>query len=132
MPVVSEPDEEIRVTKKQRTEPLNFTLLCPDIEEEENDPAANFKETIIEELKRYRSIKCINTDERSCPLQFYKIHQHILPNLSSISELVFCTTASSVPSECVFSGAGRLIDKSRSRLRPELAEDLLFLNRNQI
>jgi len=65
-------------------------------------------------------------------LKFHEIHQHILPNLSSISELVFCTTASSVPSECVFSGAGRLIDKSRSRLRPELAEDLLFLNRNQI
>ncbi len=72
MPVVSEPDEEIRVTKKQKTEPLNFTLLCPDIEEEENDPAANFKETIIEELKRYRSINALIQTRGHVPCNFTK------------------------------------------------------------
>jgi len=31
------------------------------------------------------------------------------------------------PSECMFSKAGELISKKRSRLNPELAEDMLML-----
>jgi len=52
-----------------------------------------------------------------------------MPNLSKIDSFVFCTTASSVPSECVFSTAGELINPKRTRLDPVLAEDLLFLNK---
>ena len=70
--------------------------------------------------------------DSSCPLEFYELNQSIFPSLSRIAQLVFCTTASSVPSECVFSAAGQLINKKRTRLNPALAEDLLFLNRNDL
>ncbi len=70
------------------------------------------------------------TIDKSCPLQFYQTYENILPNLSEIAKLVFCTTASSVPSECTFSQAGLLINKKRSRLSPAIAEDLLFLKIN--
>ena len=68
--------------------------------------------------------KVVTTDS-SCPLKFYQLNQHLFPNLSKIIELVFCTTASSVPSECTFSAAGQLINKKRRRLNPALAEDLI-------
>ena len=77
----------------------------------------------MDELKRYRRFKVVTTDS-FCPLLFYKSNQQAFPNLSKIAELVFCTTASSVPSECTFSAAGHLINKKRTRLYPTLAEDL--------
>jgi hypothetical protein len=51
--------------------------------------------------------------------------------MANIAKRLFCITASSVPSECVFSKAGQLITKKRSRLQPELAEDLLILSLNK-
>jgi len=109
---------------------LNFTLLCPEeIIDDEEDDADIQNEVIINELKRFRKFRVVTTDS-SCPLSFYKSNEFIFPNLSKIAELVFCTTASSVPSECTFSAAGELINKKRTRLYPALAEDLLFLNRN--
>ena len=50
--------------------------------------------------------------------------------MSKMISFFLCTPATSVPSECIFSAAGILIDKKRNRLNPEKAEHLLFLNRN--
>ena len=66
----------------------------------------------------------------SNPILFYKDHQSSLPILSRMISF-FCTPASSVPSECMFSGGGTLISKKRTRLNPDKAEDLLFLDKNQ-
>jgi hypothetical protein len=49
--------------------------------------------------------------------------------MRKISKMLFCVTASSVPSECMFSKAEDL--KKRSRLNPELAEDMLILASNK-
>ena len=65
--------------------------------------------------------------EFSCPLNFYKINENIIPNMAKIAKMVFCITASSVPSECRFSTAGDLISQKRSRLHPECAQDLFGL-----
>jgi hypothetical protein len=51
--------------------------------------------------------------------------------MGKIAKMLFCVTASSVPSECMFSKAGELISKKRSRLNPELAEDMLMLASNK-
>jgi hypothetical protein len=107
----------------------SFTLLCsedPDINEVINDSRDSI---IIDELKRYKSMH-IEVSENLCPLLFYQNHIHDLPNLSKIAEMIFCTTASSVPSECVFSTAGEIIRKKRTRLRPKLTEELIILNKN--
>ena len=50
--------------------------------------------------------------------------------MCKIAEMVFCPTASSVPLECMFSSAGKLLRKERTRIQPELAEDLLMLHLN--
>lgn len=105
----------------------SFSLMCSEIiieEETETDT-----QIVIDELKKYRGIK-LQLNDKSCPILFYKQFQHILPQLSEIASIVFCTTASSVPSECVFSSGGLLINKLRSRLSPAMAEDLLFLKLN--
>ena len=87
-------------------------------------------EIILAELKLYSTLKG-SLNEHSCPLLFYKINEHQLPNMAKISKMLFCITASSVPSECMFSKSGELISKKRTRLNPVLAEELLILGLNK-
>jgi len=87
-------------------------------------------EIILAELKLYSTLKG-SLNEHSCPLLFYKINEHQLPNIAIISKMLFCITASSVPSECLFSKSGELISKKRTRLNPVLAEELLILGLNK-
>ena len=84
----------------------------------------------MNEIKHYRTIR-VDLNEDSCPLKFYKMYQLVLPYMSRIASMVFCVTASSVPSECVFSAAGQLLNVKRTRLHPDLAEELLMLNINK-
>ena len=51
--------------------------------------------------------------------------------MGKIAYMLFCITASSVSSACMFSKEGELISKKRSRLNPELAEDMLMLASNK-
>jgi len=70
---------------------------------------------ILAELKLYSTLKG-SLDEHSCPLLFYKINEHQLPNMAKISKMLFCITASS---------------NKRTRLNPALAEELLILGLNK-
>lgn len=110
----------------------NFTLLCQESQDEEAEAEDTRLDIILDELKRYRKLKHLERSDESCPLKFYETQKFVLPHLTRIASLVFCTTASSVPSECVFSTAGELINKKRTRLQPALAEDLLFLHKNNL
>jgi hypothetical protein len=107
----------------------NLTLLCEE-EETEEPLELSINDVIINELSIYLTLKGFVT-EHSCPIQFYKLNVHQLPNMARISKMLFCLTASSVTSECVFSTAGELISKKRTRLRPALAEELLMLSKNK-
>ena len=98
---------------------------------DDSDDEDDRQNEFLDELKRFRKFKVLSTDS-SCPLAFYKLNQNLFPILSKLAGFIFCTTASSVPSECVFSTAGQLINKKRTRLSPILAEDLLFLNKNDL
>lgn len=113
-------------TKKRK----NFTLLCEE-HDDEPEPELTSNEIIIRELRLYTSLSTRGITEYSCPLQFYKSNLQQLPNMARIAKMLFCITASSVPSECLFSKSGELITKKRSRLNPELAEDLLILRMNK-
>jgi hypothetical protein len=87
-------------------------------------------EIILAELKLYSTLKG-SLNEHSCPLIFYKINEHQLPNMAKISKMLFCIIASSVPSECLFRKSGELISKKRTRLNLVLAEELLILGLNK-
>lgn len=52
------------------------------------------------------------------------------PLMSNMAFLYLCVQASSTPSERVFSTAGDTICAERSRIQPEKADMLIFLNKN--
>jgi len=96
----------------------------------ESEPLQTGADIIVTEMRNYNSLKCHIT-EYSCPLEFYKLNLMHLPNMARIAKMLFCVTASSVPSECTFSKSGQIITPKRSRLIPELAEELLILSLNK-
>jgi len=51
--------------------------------------------------------------------------------LKLVANKFFCIQASSCESERVFSKAGQTISDRRTRLKPEVVDQLLFLNRNR-
>jgi len=51
--------------------------------------------------------------------------------LKMVAKKCFCIQASSCVSERVFSKAGQTISDRRTRLKPEVVDQLLFLNRNR-
>jgi hypothetical protein len=53
-----------------------------------------------------------------------------LPLLTNIATSYLCAQASSTPRERVFSTAGNTISQERSRLLPEKANMLIFLQKN--
>jgi hypothetical protein len=63
-------------------------------------------------------------------LDWWKHHQFSYPGTATVARQFLAIPATSVASERLFSATGRLISKLRSRLLPETAEMLVFLNRN--
>lgn len=62
------------------------------------------------------------------PLKWWKHHQDIYPNLSRMAKDHLCITATSVPSERLFSAAGDIITSRRNKLHPEVVEATLCLD----
>ncbi|CAH1113945.1 unnamed protein product [Psylliodes chrysocephalus] len=60
------------------------------------------------------------------PIKFWNSQMFV--NLRKITVRYFCITATSVPSERLFSEAGQILTEDRSRLTPERFDRLLFLN----
>ena len=50
-------------------------------------------------------------------LEFFKIFQKELPTLAQVVKIIFSVTATSVPSESLFSDAGQIQSDARNRLR---------------
>ena len=106
-------------------------MIYPDDEEVIGDIClTESSEIITKEIQCYLATKTKVKDD-SCPLNFYKSNELLLSNLTNIAKMLFSTTASSVPSECLFSSGGELVTKKRTRIQPECAEDLLFLKTNK-
>ena len=106
--------------------------MCDESEDDEEVIAGDLNsDKMIEiELSKYRSMKWPRRED-SCPLQFYKSNKLILPELSRISKLVFCSTATSVKSECTFSDSGLLISQKRTRLLAGKVEGIIMIKRNR-
>ncbi|XP_065152040.1 zinc finger BED domain-containing protein 4-like [Paramisgurnus dabryanus] len=64
------------------------------------------------------------------PLTYWKERAVIFPHLYVLAKKYLCMPATSVPCERIFSKAGEIICKKRSRLSPSTAEKLIFLNKN--
>ena len=64
------------------------------------------------------------------PLFWWKNNEKKFPILSKLSKEYFGISATSVPSERLFSDVGNVITNKRSSLKPEKVEKLIFLKRN--
>lgn len=60
----------------------------------------------------------------------YWKNQHAFPRLRQLARKYLCVPPSTVESERLFSTAGLVVDKKRSRLDPERVRMLVFLNKN--
>jgi hypothetical protein len=81
-----------------------------------------------EEVKTYLAED--NIDEDADHLQYWRLKSTTYPALSTLARKYLCVPASSVYSERLFSEYGNLYEKKRSRIRPDCAEQVLFLHHN--
>ncbi|KAM4549130.1 E3 SUMO-protein ligase ZBED1-like [Odontesthes bonariensis] len=66
----------------------------------------------------------------SNPLEWWRANHPRFPRLASLAERYLCIPGTSVPSERVFSAAGLVVNRLRTRLTPEHVDMLVFLNKN--
>ena len=69
-----------------------------------------------------------NEDESA--LDWWRCNAVTFPKCAHIARKYLAIPATSAQSECLFSATGRLISKTRSRLLPENADCVIFLNKN--
>ncbi|CAF4227437.1 unnamed protein product, partial [Rotaria sordida] len=80
------------------------------------------------ELLMYENEREIHRNEN--PLEWWNANKIKFPILSKLAFKYLCITGTSAPSERMFSAIGHLTSDRRSRLTPENADILLFLNKN--
>ncbi|CAL1528105.1 unnamed protein product, partial [Lymnaea stagnalis] len=89
------------------------------------------KEIIKGEFTKYTSSALeAKTKPPEDPCIWWLQNAPIYPTMALVARKVLASPASSVYSERMFSTAGNIVSDLRSRLDPDLAEKLLFLNKN--
>ena len=82
------------------------------------------------EFTRYLNATETVDDCGGSSLAWWRKNATVFPRCAKLARRYLAIPASSVQSERLFSATGRLISKTRSRLLPERAECLIFLNKN--
>ena len=85
--------------------------------------------TVDDEMERYQREPAISPADD--PAEWWETHQGRYKNLSRLAQKYLCIPATSVPAERVFSAAGLIVNRLRTRLTPEHVDMLLFLNKNR-
>ena len=94
----------------------------------ENGSASEVAKT---ELQRYELEEPLGLENKQ-PLLWWKECELLYKYLSLLSKKFLCITATSVPSERLFSSAGNLIAEKRSRLMSDNINKLIFLYENKM
>ena len=84
--------------------------------------------SVDDEMKRYLQEDAISPGQE--PGLWWELHEKRYKRLSRLARVYLCVPATSVPAERVFSTAGLVLNRLRSRLTPEHVDMLLFLNKN--
>lgn len=95
---------------------------------QQQNAAPTIREKVKNEVSVYRGLPLIPNSED--PILWWWSKKDTLPFLLQLSNTYLCVQASSTPLERVFSTAGDTIIKVRSRILPEKANMLIFLNKN--
>ncbi|XP_053374207.1 E3 SUMO-protein ligase ZBED1-like [Mercenaria mercenaria] len=117
-------------------EPVAKKIKCSDMDEWFDDVMVTRVEktpvsaVIEQEIERYLASNRDADDSKLSLLQWWEKNQYVYPRLAVLAKKYLAIPASSVPSERVFSLAGSLVNKKRSRLNPDLINKLIFLKMN--
>lgn len=85
----------------------------------------SLRELMKTELSAY--LQSVSADSESDPLQWWKDHEEMFPNLKNLAKKYLCVPATSSPSERVFSTSGNVVTCHRASLKPEAVDRLVFL-----
>uniref|UniRef100_H3A6Y0 HAT C-terminal dimerisation domain-containing protein n=1 Tax=Latimeria chalumnae TaxID=7897 RepID=H3A6Y0_LATCH len=86
------------------------------------------KASVQTELENYILELCIPPDQD--PLEWWKVNENCYRKLACLAKAYLCILTTSVPAERVFSAAGLIVNRLRSRLSLEHVDMLIFLNKN--
>lgn len=119
--------EEIETPPRpKRTKLAN---LLGDIYVPSQNDAQTVEEIAESEIQRYESEPGENLDSTR-PLEWWSLRAGQYKYLSKLVKKVMCVTATSVPSERIFSSAGNILCEKRSCLSPSNVNRLVFLYEN--
>ena len=65
-----------------------------------------------------------------CPLEWWKTEETKFPSLAKLAKKYLCVCATSVSSERIFSTGGSIVTDSRTCLKPERVDSLVFFAKN--
>jgi hypothetical protein len=84
------------------------------------------------EIALAQSVRIIDgsTKVYNDPLLWWKVHEHRYPTIARLARKYLAIPATSVPSESLFSTAGRLVNKARARLGDSVLEACLIIFHN--
>lgn len=82
--------------------------------------------TISAEISKFRANDTIDMN----PLEWWRQQEHNYPHLAALAKKFLVIPASSASSERVFSSAGFIVNKYRTRLLSSRVDELVFLNKN--
>ena len=80
------------------------------------------------ELARYKAEPQMPLEQN--PLKWWKEHNTIYPILTKLARKYLCLPSTSVPSECLFSISGIIINEKRAALDPLNVDEIVFLHNN--
>lgn len=80
------------------------------------------------EINAYLMYPMLDVEE--CPLQWWRLHKDSFPALSCVARKYLCIPATSCPSERLFSTSGNVVTCTRTSLKPEKVDQLVFLAEN--
>ncbi|KAI2655656.1 E3 SUMO-protein ligase ZBED1 [Labeo rohita] len=86
------------------------------------------EQAVASELQSY--LQCADLDSEENPLDLWREHQRVYPQLSKLAKKYLSIPATSAPSERVFSTGGNIVTCLRSSLKPENVDRLVFLAKN--
>ena len=125
--VVQDEEEQVAVPKKPK---LDSLLEYHESGSDSNGSSpATASDRVEKEIVQYKAEAEI--DSTADPLAWWKLNYHRYPLLSVLARKFLCITATSVPSERMFSEAGTIVDKKRCSLNPSNVDRLVFLHGNQ-
>ncbi|XP_053573689.1 E3 SUMO-protein ligase ZBED1-like [Bombina bombina] len=114
---------------KRKSTSLLMTLLGQSFTDTEGtiEPKTPYAKT-EEEIEKYCKAPSLPLTED--PLNWWHVHEVIFPLLSHLSKRYLCIPGTSVSAERVFSTARDVVTAKRSTLKPELVDQLVFLQKN--